>query len=288
MAIIRNSSALRLSSLGVVRLALRQYGVLGATARFLMLRDELSRFVTRGASSRARAERRHILGRFAAIHAHVACAHSPLQFAIIAEHLLGLDVQGDIVQCGSYKGGSTAKLSILAKLTNRKLYVCDSFAGLPRSEDGDRVYVSLGDQADYVFAQGEYAGSLAEVRANVSRFGEIDVCTFVPGWFADTLPTLEVRPAFVFTDVDYVSSARNCLRWLWPRLAPAGLWFTHEAMFLTYIEGIMDPDWWMETLHTPPPVLVGGGAGLSAAAPSLAYFRKSPALRQPLAAMLRG
>jgi len=274
MALIEGSSALRLDRLGVVRLALRQYGLLGATARFLMLRDELQRFVKRGKTPEETARRKHILRRFAAIHSSVPCAHSPLQFAIIAEHLLALSVPGDMVQCGAFKGGSTAKLSVLAKLTNRRLYVCDSFEGLPQNAESSMKHVSLGDQADYVFGAGEYAGSLEEVRANVERAGEIEVCTFVKGWFSDTLKTLDARPAFVFTDVDYVASARDCLAALWPRLAPGGVWFTHEAMFLTYVEGIMDPNWWMQTLHTAPPVLIGGGAGLSAAAPSLAYFRK--------------
>lgn len=282
MPLIERSSALRLDRLGVLRLALRQYGMFGAAARFLTLQDELRRFVKRAATPQGRAQRREILARFAAIHRAVPCAHSPLQFAIIAEHLLGLDVPGDMVQCGAFKGGSTAKLSVLAKLTGRRLYVCDSFAGLPDSSENTRRYVAMGDQSDYVFGAGEYSGSLEEVRANVERSGEIGPCTFVQGWFSETLPGLVVQPAFVFTDVDYVSSARDCLRWLWPRLAPGGLWFTHEAMFLTYVEGIMDPDWWLEVLHTAPPVLIGGGSGLSAAAPSLAYFRKKqPNARTP-------
>jgi len=274
MSLIERSSSLRLDTVGVVQLALRQYGLLGAAARFLTLRDEMRRFVARGATQVARAQRREILKRFATVQGNVPCAHSPLQFVIIAEHLLGLEVKGDMVQCGAFKGGSTAKLSILAALTGRKLFVCDSFAGLPNTSESTRRYVSHGDQADYVFGAGEYAGSLEEVRENVLRTGELSVCEFVQGWFADSLPTLEVRPAFVFTDVDYVTSAQDCLRWLWPRLQPGGQWFTHEASLLTYIEGIMDPEWWLQTLHEPPPVLIGGGAGLSAAAPSLAYFRK--------------
>jgi O-methyltransferase len=274
MMLTTRSDATPLDALGTVRLALRQFGFLGAAARYLLLRDELRRFVKRGQGAAAQAQRRHILDRFAVIHAAVPCAHSPLQFAIIADHLLALGVPGDIIQCGAFKGGSTAKLSVLAALTGRRLIVCDSFEGLPRTEESTQRHVSFGDQPDYVFGAGEYAGSLDEVRANVTRAGDIGVCTFVKGWFQDTLPGLDARPALVFTDVDYVASARDCLRWLWPRLAPGGLWFTHEAMFLTYVEGIMDPAWWMETLGEPPPVLIGGGAGLSAAAPSIAYFRK--------------
>jgi O-methyltransferase len=277
MGLTTGSDKTKLDRLGTLKLALRQFGLVGAAARFLMLQDELHRFVKRGRDASERSKRKAILTRFAQIHVAVPCAHSPLQFALIADHLLSLPVAGDIVQCGAFKGGSTAKLSVLAKLTGRKLYVCDSFEGLPDTADSRQRYVSFGDQPDYIFGAGEYAGSLDEVRANVAKAGEIDVCTFVKGWFQDSLPTLDVRPAFVFTDVDYVASARDCLRWLWPRLAPGGVWFTHEAMFLTYIEGIMDPDWWTETLREAPPVLVGGGAGLSAAAPSIAYFRKKAA-----------
>jgi O-methyltransferase len=274
MVLTTRSDTARLDALGTVRLALRQFGFLGAAARYLLLRDELRRFVKRGKSARDQAQRRNILDRFAAIHVAVPCAHSPLQFAIIADHLLDLDVPGDIVQCGAFKGGSTAKLSVLAELTGRRLLVCDSFEGLPRTEESTQRHVSFGDQPDYIFGAGEYAGSLDEVRANVERAGNASVCTFVKGWFCDTLPALDTRPALVFTDVDYVGSARDCLRWLWPKLADGGLWFTHEAMFLTYVEGVMDAAWWMETLGEPPPVLIGGGAGLSAAAPSIAYFRK--------------
>jgi hypothetical protein len=215
-----------------------------------------------------------ILDRFAKIHRQVPCAHSPLQFAIIAERLLGLGVPGPMVQCGAFKGGSTAKLSVLAKLAGRKLYVCDSFEGLPSNEDSRQRYVSFGDAPDYVFGAGEYAGSLDEVKRNVARAGELDSCEFVKGWFADTLPALDIRPAFVFTDVDYVSSARDCLRFLWPRMVEGGVWFTHEAMFLTYVEGIMDPQFWADELGQPPPLMIGAGSGLSAAAPSIAYFEK--------------
>lgn len=274
MALTTNSSAQDLGSLGTLRLALRQFGLLGSAARFLMLKDELGRFVRRGATAAARRQRRELLERFGQVHRKVPCAHSPLQFALMADKLLELDVPGPMIQCGAFKGGSSAKLSILASLTGRKLYVCDSFAGLPDNADSTTRYVSFGDAPDYVFGAGEYAGTLDEVKSNIRRAGVIDVCEFVEGWFADTLPGLDVHPAFVFTDVDYVSSARDCLRALWPRLQPGGVWFTHEAMFLTYVEGIMDPEFWSTELGQAPPVMIGAGAGLSAAAPSIAYFEK--------------
>jgi O-methyltransferase len=257
-----------------VRLALRQFGLVGSAARFLLVRDETRRFLARADSDAERKRRREILHRFDHIHGNVTCAHSPAQFVIMAEHVLSLDVPGDLVQCGVFKGGSAAKLSVLAKATGRRLYVCDSFQGLPNVEDSTRTLQGFGDQPSYVFGAGEYCGSLEEVKRNIARHGELGVCTFVEGWFSESLPKLAVNPALVFTDVDYISSARDCLRALWPKLQPGGYWFTHEAMFLQYLEGLMDPKWWSENLGDVPPMVVGAGSGLSAAAPSLAYFRK--------------
>jgi hypothetical protein len=45
----------------------------------------------------------------------------------IASGILGLNNGGDIVECGCFNGNSSAKLSIIAKLVNKKLYIFDSF-----------------------------------------------------------------------------------------------------------------------------------------------------------------
>ncbi|MCH7525801.1 MAG: class I SAM-dependent methyltransferase [Planctomycetes bacterium] len=193
----------------------------------------------------------------------------------MARFILDLEPEGPIVECGCFRGGSTAKLSLLAERTGRRLYVCDSFSGLPEAKDpADGVLMSLGEGPSYCLQPGAYAATLDEVRQNVRRFGCIEVCEFLPGLFHESLPDLRVNPACVFTDVDYVSSARDCLRYLWPRLVPGGCWFTHEAMFHNYVSGIMDPKWWHNTLQECPPLMMGAGSGLSELAQSLAYFQK--------------
>jgi O-methyltransferase len=180
-------------------------------------------------------------------------------------------VPGEIVECGTFKGASTAKLSLVAKMTGRKLFACDSFKGLPASITGSYKHSSGRVRC---FTEGEYAATLDEVRHNIRSFGSIDSCTFVPGLFADSLPTLDVAPAVVFIDVDYVSSALDCLRCLWPRLRPGGLFFTHEASFFEYVEGITNPEWWHEHISQCPPALLGAGYGVNSLASQLAYFRK--------------
>src|SRR5437867_12051249 len=67
------------------------------------------------------------------------------------------EVEGDIVECGTWKGGSAANLSLVCRITGRRLRIYDSFEGLPESLPGDR-------QGGYL--KGEYRGTLEEVRDN--------------------------------------------------------------------------------------------------------------------------
>jgi len=260
---------------GTARFALRNYGLLGTLARYLLMQDGFRQFVRRGRDAGERAHRRNLLKQFARIQSEVTCGHSPYQFVLIADLILDLEVEGPIVECGAYKGGGTAKLSLLARQTGRHLYVCDSFAGLPAPRDGEEACVEgHGDTFGAHFAQGQYEGTLDEVRANVEQFGSSEVCEYVPGFFEDSLPALDVKPALVFIDVDLISSALDCLENLWPRLEPGGLWLTHEASFPRYVEGLLDPNWWREHLDDDPPVMFGAGSGLSPLATALGYFRK--------------
>jgi hypothetical protein len=78
------------------------------------------------------------------------------------------------------------------------------------------------------------AGSLDEVKDNVRQFGALDHCEFIPGFFFDTLATLKADElSFVFMDVDYISSARDCLCFLWPKLARGSRLYTHGEIIRT-------------------------------------------------------
>jgi len=133
-----------------------------------------------------------------------ACApryslHTHAEMLSITNEILDMSpqVNGFIVEAGCFKGGSTTKLSILEKLTNRKRVVFDSFAGLP--DPGD-------DRRD--FYTGEYAATLDEVRDNVKQYGELNACEFRKGLFSNTMP-LFTEPIVAFIDVDLSSSVRT-------------------------------------------------------------------------------
>jgi hypothetical protein len=61
----------------------------------------------------------------------VDCPHAQAEILAFATHVLLLppSVEGCIVEAGAYKGGSTAKLSLVCAAVRRRLVVFDSFQG---------------------------------------------------------------------------------------------------------------------------------------------------------------
>lgn len=214
-----------------------------------------------------------LIRRFGRVHRHVFCAHQEAEALILADAILRLGIEGPLVELGCYKGGSTAKLSFVARATSRRLYVFDSFSGLPAPKPSDAVHHAVSGRVKR-YREGDYLGELDEVRANVARWGAPEVCEFVPGDFSTTLATFTVEPALIFMDVDLIESARTCLQLLWPLLRHGGRLFTHEAGVWTFVDGVLDPTWWHDTLKRCPPVLYGAGYGFGPHAANLAYFKK--------------
>jgi macrocin-O-methyltransferase TylF-like protien len=164
------------------------------------------------------------------------------------------DVAGDVVECGTWKGGSAANLSLVCRIVGRRLQVFDSFQGLPEGRAGDR------EAAGY--AKGDYCGTLDEVKRNIGRHGAIDVCDFIPGWFEDTLPPVRSPVVLAFLDVDLEASLDTCVRHLWPRLVEGGHLFTDEAVGLDYCALFFSEKWWQRHFGQTPPGLMGAGTGL--------------------------
>lgn len=205
------------------------------------------------------------------IHLRLECGHNPAEILSVIEEIVELDpaVQGQVLECGAYLGGSTAKLSRAAALAGRKLIVCDSFQGLPQVG-------SMDFQADKSeFHTGEYHGTLEIVQRNIQRFGQPGAVAYLPGWYEYSLSQLEDVPvACGFWDVDLQESFRACLLGLWRNIQPGSKVFIHDADRKAVVEVFTDADWWCTKLHTAPPELVGAYTGLGPGRPLLGYFVK--------------
>jgi O-methyltransferase len=187
-----------------------------------------------------------------------------LEHLVIATRILEFpaSIDGCVVECGAYKGGSAANLSLVCGLTGRSLEVFDSFSGLPEPTEGDRAHVVLDRLQKHIYRRGDWRGSFDEARENIARYGDASVVTLHAGYFEDTLPEFEKGCIAAFVDVDLVASLKTCLTHLWPLLLDGGCLFTHEARHLEMADVFFDRAWWRATLGCDAPGLIGAGSGL--------------------------
>ena len=171
-------------------------------------------------------------------------------------------IKGSVVECGCYVGGSTANLSLVCAMTGRKLIVFDSFAGLPEPEEYDRWHHAVHVDHTDVYYKGRFAASQEIVRKNVSKFGDLSVCEFRPGYYKDTMSDVNDRIVMAFLDVDLIDSLKPCLEGLWPNLCAGCRIYTHEARNLAFVSLYFDKNWWQESLGEDAPGLVAAGLGL--------------------------
>jgi predicted O-methyltransferase YrrM len=176
---------------------------------------------------------------------------------------------GVVVECGSFMGGSSSKLSRAAAVAGRKLVVCDSFEGLPEVSADDHVH----SKRD--FRRGEYAGRLEQVRANVARYGHPQVVQYVVGWFDKSLSELSGTPiACAFWDVDLQDSFRACIRSLWNNVQPGSKVFIHDIDRQPVVDAFVNPAWWQQYMDAEPPQLVGALTGLGRTSSLIGYALK--------------
>jgi O-methyltransferase len=194
----------------------------------------------------------------------IESASNPLEHFHMMRTMLRLpkELVGCVVECGTYKGGSAANLSLACARTGRKLHIFDSFCGLPEPEDRDRDHRSVGTAGGSPYTLGQFSGSLEEVRRNISRYGDVGTCEFHPGFFSKTLPLFSEPVVLAFVDVDLRSSLEDCVRWLWPLLQKGCRLYTHEAADISISSLFFDKQWWHDVLNCNPPGLVGAGNGL--------------------------
>lgn len=191
--------------------------------------------------------------------------HRRRHIAHFLDAVLTNPVPGVLVECGAYQGVSAAKWSHLADMLGRQLVVFDSFRGLPaNAEPHDRSI--LGHSISGWFTGGNYAGTLAQVKATIDRYGVPGVVRYVPGWFADTLPSFDEPVAAAYLDVDLAASTRTCLTYLWPLITPGGVIVSQDGDFPLTIAAMTG---WAGRVE-PAPVTAGLGTS------KMVTFRKPP------------
>ncbi len=120
-----------------------------------------------------------------------------IPIAIYLYYLKSYGIQGKVLECGVFKGGSTCCLSHICDYLGLELIAADSFEGLPTD--------------DSYYGKGDFKGSLQEVQNNMERLGKPEVVTYVKGWFNESLRNFNQDLMLIWLDVDLTQSVNDVL-----------------------------------------------------------------------------
>jgi O-methyltransferase len=151
-------------------------------------------------------------------------------------HLDRCVVPGDLVECGTFRGGATAMMALahMASHTHpvRRLHLFDSFQGLPEPRievDGAALASILGRRTSGALVSiGHAVCSLQEPKALLEeriRYPS-DLINYHVGWFQETLPVVVPSLgdiALLRLDGDWYDSTRVCLEYLYSKVVSDGV-----------------------------------------------------------------
>lgn len=139
------------------------------------------------------------------------------------EDCLKNDVDGDIIETGVWKGGATIYLAGILKAhgnTDKKVFVADSFAGLPPPDEQKWPL----DKGDMHHTRDDLAVGIEEVKANFEKFDLLgDNIEFIKGYFEESLQSANIeRLSILRLDGDMYGSTMTVLEQLYHKLAQGG------------------------------------------------------------------
>jgi O-methyltransferase len=145
------------------------------------------------------------------------------QLQVAVEDILAKGVPGDLIETGVWRGGAcifTRGVLAVHQVTDRVVWVADSFQGLPRPSGDYSV-----DREGFAFwEEPDLAISQEEVEKNFAKYGLLDgQARFLKGWFKDTLPTAPIDQLSILRlDGDMYESAIQTLDALHGKVSAGG------------------------------------------------------------------
>jgi len=165
------------------------------------------------------------------------------RFQTVVRHYNHLsNIDGDIIECGCWRGGFSIFLSHL--FSNRNIWVCDSFCGFQPLGKAKYIYQgnerhtdTFGDTAD-----GPIGVSLDVVKSNFQKYGiKNDRINFIEGFVNDTLPKLPIKKiALLRIDVDAYSATLECLYNLYDKVSSGGYIIFDDSCLHETVDAIKD------------------------------------------------
>jgi O-methyltransferase len=149
------------------------------------------------------------------------------------EYIVRNKIPGDIAECGVWNGGSMllAALSLIhLGDTSRRIYLYDTFAGMPRPDDVDKRWdgvPALPTWENFTTSGRQWGyGGTVEMVQEVMRASNYpqDKLIFVKGMVEDTIPgQMADRLSLLRLDTDFYKSTHHELVHLYPTLSSGGI-----------------------------------------------------------------
>ena len=150
------------------------------------------------------------------------------------------NVEGDIVECGVWRGGYSIFLSHL--FSDRNIWVCDSFEGFQPLDNAKYNFESERHTPAFSHgACGPLSISLEEVKQNFKSYGleNQERIKFIKGFVKDSLPTSGIEKiALLRVDVDAYSATLEVLDELYSKVQPGGFIVFDDACLIESAEAI--------------------------------------------------
>jgi hypothetical protein len=125
-------------------------------------------------------------------------------------------VDGDVAECGSYRGASAYFLGrrIIGGQLAKKLYLFDSFDGLSAPDTIDGLW----------WKQGDLRCEVDALRDNLRRLPDTRFIEILPGWIPERFNAVAGNKfCFVHIDVDLAQPTADSLAFFYPRMAKDGI-----------------------------------------------------------------
>jgi O-methyltransferase len=150
-------------------------------------------------------------------------------------------IEGDVIETGVWKGGAVIFMKGVLDLlnANKKVFVADSFSGLPKP-NGDK-YPKDSNDIHHTFS--ELSISEDEVKKNFIKYNLLDdKVIFLKGWFKDTLSKIEENQKFclIRLDGDMYESTMDSITNLYPKLNPGGYIIVDDFCLQPCVDAVMD------------------------------------------------
>lgn len=144
----------------------------------------------------------------------------PFRMGKLLDLLMGsLSIDGDIVECGSYQGGSGILMGLLLKKLdiNKKIHLFDSFEGLPSPDETH----------DKGYRKGQFKSNFENLKLLIKSLDLTDIVFLHKGWFKDTIPKFiensNSNVSLFHVDCDLYNSTMDCFPLVYPLVTKGGV-----------------------------------------------------------------